>query len=218
MANRSPPIPLLIGSTTPSAALAAIAASIADPPRAKTCAPACEASVWLVATIPCREITIDRASDLSCASEGIVNQMNRRPITAFRLFAGLRMELAIIADGRSLAPPPRTVISFLDRSHYESTRFLSSDFSGGRRHSTRPVPPSSLRRHSQKVRYRSHQAGSHGRASQPPGYGNRHQRLRRQLQPDQEAGPGRSGGPVSRRFRSRRHLLGFGRSIRRPSA
>src|SRR5690349_3057998 len=52
MANRSPPIPLLIGSTTPSTALAAMAASIADPPRA---------SVWLVATLPCREITMDRA-------------------------------------------------------------------------------------------------------------------------------------------------------------
>ena len=54
-------MPFDIGSTTPITALAAIAASAADPPRASTCAPACEASVWFVATIPWRVITIERA-------------------------------------------------------------------------------------------------------------------------------------------------------------
>jgi hypothetical protein len=38
-----------------------MAASMADPPRASTWAAASEASVWLVAAIPCLEITMDRA-------------------------------------------------------------------------------------------------------------------------------------------------------------
>jgi hypothetical protein len=88
---------LLIGSTTPSVALAAMAASIAEPPRARTCAPACEASVWLVATIPWREITMERASDLSCDCEGMENKIESRPIVTFNLVGGVSMELAIIA-------------------------------------------------------------------------------------------------------------------------
>ena len=60
MANTSPPMPSIIGSTNPSTAFAAIAASTADPPFARICAAACDASVWLVAAIPCFEITIDR--------------------------------------------------------------------------------------------------------------------------------------------------------------
>src|SRR5579884_3932028 len=63
MANRSPPMPHIIGYTTPKTRLAAIAASTAEPPRASVCAPATEASVWLVATMPAWEITIDRACD-----------------------------------------------------------------------------------------------------------------------------------------------------------
>ena len=53
-------MPSIMGSTTPSTALAAIAASTADPPRARICAPACDASVWLVATMPCCVMTIER--------------------------------------------------------------------------------------------------------------------------------------------------------------
>src|ERR1700694_5466363 len=71
MPNRSQPIPQLCGSTTPNTASAAMAASMAYPPRARTCAPACDASVWLVATIPRSEITIDRAWLRSCDSAGI---------------------------------------------------------------------------------------------------------------------------------------------------
>src|SRR5579871_1158175 len=71
--NKSPPIPQLSGSTTPSTALAAMAASMAVPPRAKTCAPACEASVWLVATMPRSEMTMDRAWLRSCATAGMAN-------------------------------------------------------------------------------------------------------------------------------------------------
>src|ERR1700690_1070651 len=61
MTKRPPPMPQLMGSTRPSMALAAMAASMADPPRASTWAAAWEASVWLVAAIPCLEITMDRA-------------------------------------------------------------------------------------------------------------------------------------------------------------
>ena len=60
MANRSPPIPHDIGSTTPSTALAAIAASTALPPCWRTRIAAAVASGWLVAAIPCRAITADR--------------------------------------------------------------------------------------------------------------------------------------------------------------
>src|SRR3954452_3043801 len=52
IANRSPPIPLDCGSTSPMTAWVAIAASIALPPRSSTCTPACAASGWLAATIP----------------------------------------------------------------------------------------------------------------------------------------------------------------------
>src|SRR5947207_1719746 len=80
MAKRSPPMPLLSGSTTPSVALAAMAASMADPPRARTCAPACEASVWLVATMPRSEITMERACVRSCACAAIGNISNGRNV------------------------------------------------------------------------------------------------------------------------------------------
>ena len=52
IANKSPPIPFIIGSTSPSVAFAAIAASTADPPRSSICTPAIDASGWLDVTIP----------------------------------------------------------------------------------------------------------------------------------------------------------------------
>src|ERR1051326_2773425 len=78
IAKRSPPMPLLSGSTTPSVALAAMAASMADPPRARICAPACDASVWLVEMIPRSEITSERACVRSCAFAAIGNISNDR--------------------------------------------------------------------------------------------------------------------------------------------
>ena len=60
MTKRSPPRPVFIGSTTASTVLAAMAASTADPPRARICAAADEASVWLVAAMPCCAITMER--------------------------------------------------------------------------------------------------------------------------------------------------------------
>ncbi len=51
---------VISGSVMHSTALAAMAASTAVPPRARICAPACDASTWLVATIPPWLMTIDR--------------------------------------------------------------------------------------------------------------------------------------------------------------
>ena len=70
MAKRSPPMPFIIGSTTPIAAFAATAASTAFPPRARIAAPACAAKGLSAATIPPREITIDRVCVRSCADAG----------------------------------------------------------------------------------------------------------------------------------------------------
>src|SRR5271155_4136396 len=67
MANRSPPMPFIMGSVTPRTAFAAIAASTAEPPRASTCAPATEACTWLVATMPYLVTTIERALERSRA-------------------------------------------------------------------------------------------------------------------------------------------------------
>ena len=60
IAKRSPPRPHDIGSTTPSTALAAMAASTALPPCCKTRMAVAVASGWLVAAMPCRAITADR--------------------------------------------------------------------------------------------------------------------------------------------------------------
>ncbi len=56
-----------MGSTTLSTALAAMAASTADPPRARICAPACDANVCAVATMPRVVMTMERACERSCA-------------------------------------------------------------------------------------------------------------------------------------------------------
>ena len=51
MAKRSPPIPFPVGSRKPIAALAAIAASMAFPPRRITSSATCVAIGWLVAAM-----------------------------------------------------------------------------------------------------------------------------------------------------------------------
>ena len=48
----SPPSPVLSGSTTPSIAAVATAASAAVPPRLRMSTPAVAATDWLVATTP----------------------------------------------------------------------------------------------------------------------------------------------------------------------
>ena len=52
MANKSPPMPQLIGSVTPSTALAAMAASTALPPAFRISIAASVASGWLVHAMP----------------------------------------------------------------------------------------------------------------------------------------------------------------------
>lgn len=52
MANMSPPIPVIMGSTTLSTAAAAMAASMALPPRCIVAIAAVVASGWLVAAMP----------------------------------------------------------------------------------------------------------------------------------------------------------------------
>src|SRR2546430_1406438 len=60
MANRSPPIPVIGGSTTLSTAAAVTAASTALPPRSSTARPAAVASGWPVAIMPCGAYTVGR--------------------------------------------------------------------------------------------------------------------------------------------------------------
>src|SRR5215471_16882190 len=67
MAKRSPPMPFDVGSVTLRTALAAMAASMAEPPRSRMSAPACEAETWLVATMPYCVVTTERPQERSCA-------------------------------------------------------------------------------------------------------------------------------------------------------
>src|SRR5580704_8983943 len=60
MAKRSEATPTIIGSTTESTAADATAASIALPPCIRMRKPACAASGWLAATIPCCAMTSER--------------------------------------------------------------------------------------------------------------------------------------------------------------
>lgn len=63
MANRSPPTPLPVGSISPSAALAAIAASAAEPPAFITSSATWVASGCEVAAIACGAITSERVAN-----------------------------------------------------------------------------------------------------------------------------------------------------------
>src|SRR5712691_3540295 len=60
MTNRSPPMPLPVGSIRPMVALAEIAASTTFPPRSSCKVAARAASGWLAATIPYFVATTDR--------------------------------------------------------------------------------------------------------------------------------------------------------------
>ncbi|MNV65125.1 hypothetical protein D3C71_1578020 [compost metagenome] len=62
MANRSPPTPLPVGSIKPRAALAAIAASTAEPPDFITSRAIWVARGWEVAAIACGAITSERVA------------------------------------------------------------------------------------------------------------------------------------------------------------
>ena len=58
-------MPQLVGSMSPSAAFAAIAASTALPPRRSVATPISVASGWLVATMPWRAMTTERVAKRS---------------------------------------------------------------------------------------------------------------------------------------------------------
>jgi hypothetical protein len=55
---------------------------MALPPRANTCAPACDASVCDVATIPRSESTIERACERSCAGRSVANSNPRNSLAS----------------------------------------------------------------------------------------------------------------------------------------
>jgi len=60
MMKRSPPIPFIEGSIRPIVAFAAMAASMAFPPRSRISTPARAANGWLAATIPNCVLTTER--------------------------------------------------------------------------------------------------------------------------------------------------------------
>ena len=79
IANKSPPMPQLVGSVSPSAAFAAIAASTALPPRRSVATPISVASGWLVATMPWRAMTTERVAKRSVVGpHGILVASSRR--------------------------------------------------------------------------------------------------------------------------------------------
>src|SRR5277367_6029558 len=94
--NKSPPIPFIIGSTTPIIAFVAIAASTAFPPLSKIRTPACEASGDSEATIPPREITMDRVCPRSCPSTSQL--VNTKPPT--------KIKIAIARTGHNICMIP----------------------------------------------------------------------------------------------------------------
>jgi len=85
IANRSPPMPFIIGATSPMAALAAIAASIALPPRSRSAVPARVPMGCSAATTPYCEMIMDRPCERSWAIAGLVEISARPPaISAIR--------------------------------------------------------------------------------------------------------------------------------------
>src|SRR5467141_4275660 len=97
MAKRSPPIPFEVGSISPWAALAAIAASTALPPRWRICAAACAARGWLAAATPC----CDAATERPGTGKAATTLMVRAIIARFYHRAGKRCILALDAQGET---------------------------------------------------------------------------------------------------------------------
>src|SRR5688572_24532034 len=74
MANRSPPTPLPVGSMSPMAAFAAMAASTAVPPRLRTSTATWLTSGWLVAAMPCVAMTSERVGTREPLGRGPANE------------------------------------------------------------------------------------------------------------------------------------------------
>ena len=81
--NASPPMPVMFGSVTLSTAAIAMAASTALPPRFRMSRPVCDASGWLVATMPWL-----RAHDRSAGPRAGEPRVLRLGLSARRLPAG----------------------------------------------------------------------------------------------------------------------------------
>src|SRR5258708_6926505 len=114
MAYRSPPGPQLIGSMRPMAALVAMAASTAFPPRLRISRPICAACGCVVATIPCsamvsaakvvvawRDIRITMSARVGRGMGGIMEDketrdkaMGNRSEVGFGVGIGMRIEQA----------------------------------------------------------------------------------------------------------------------------
>src|SRR6187399_1348816 len=99
MANKSPPTPLLIGSMSPRAALAAIAASTAVPPRLSTSSATWLASGWLVAAMPCVAMTSERVGTSDPLGRGAPAKPS--PIVMLRM-AAIPSARAMRSSGRLL--------------------------------------------------------------------------------------------------------------------
>ena len=93
MAKRSPPMPLPVGSITPTTAFAAIAASTAFPPRCKTCTPAIDASGWLLATTPYRVAMTERPALGRAEPAGVPNEPVFWPVGVEATLEPMRAEL-----------------------------------------------------------------------------------------------------------------------------
>src|SRR5271155_458162 len=134
-------MPFIIGSPTPLIALAVIAPSTALPPRSRTRTPACEARGDSVATIPPREITIDRACPRSCARTNVADNAatQTRPHKYFGFFIFSRASwpdefpiarrfhvtsgsAALYRDGGSLASLGNWLVSGTPTSRLSSAR------------------------------------------------------------------------------------------------
>src|SRR5207253_2217873 len=128
MANMSPPIPVICGSTTLSTAAAVTAASTALPPRASTARPAAVARGWLVAIMPCGAYTVERCPSVvgrgGCC-ESAARVMVRSRVASVRW----RVRGMLLVLGEALGDRVRDVAGAraaaeIRRSHPRRQRFL----------------------------------------------------------------------------------------------
>src|SRR6267143_2449483 len=97
MAKRSPPMPFEVGSISPWAALAAIAASTALPPRWRICAATCAARGWLTAATPC----CDAATERPGTGRAATRLMVRAIIARFLPPSGQTVHSSLDAQGEA---------------------------------------------------------------------------------------------------------------------
>src|SRR5438876_10295183 len=118
MANMSPPIPVICGSTTLSTAAAVTAASTALPPRASTARPAAVARGWLVAIMPCGAYTVERCASVvgrgGCCVSAARVVVRSRVVSVSWLVRGMLLVLGEeLGDRVRRVPYARAVAEFL---------------------------------------------------------------------------------------------------------